>query len=156
MILRDESIKEWVRNGGISPINFDNVNPASIDLTLSHRWQQFEEDGTLTPMRDGNVVLWPYRPVLVSTREIVTLPNNIAGQCLLKSSTARMGVSMSPSGWVDPGFTGQLTFTLFSMVPAILTHRRRFIQLILMQLDGESGGYDGHYQGQRGPKGHWK
>ncbi len=69
----------------------------------------------------------------------------------LRSSLSRIGVIFNNAGWVDPGFKGTLTLSVFNSnsCPVKIKKGTRFAQLILMRLDSESEGYAGKYSGQR-------
>jgi dCTP deaminase len=94
--------------------------------------------------------------VLASTIEWVHLPLDIAGMIWLRSTWARAGLLFS-GGWVDPGFNGNLTLSLFngSNADIRIGVGERVAQLAFLKLKSESEGYSGIYQeseGRIGPK----
>ena len=111
-----------------------NINGASIDVTLGrYIWTEDPRGGTVDlSAKDGpamtrhDLVEHPYlmRPgefVLAQTHETFNLPNTIAAEFKLKSSTARAGLQHALAGWADPGWHGSvLTLELTNS----LTHHR--------------------------------
>lgn len=150
MILPDFKIRQWAELGGIEPFNSAHINPASVDLTLGAGYIDLRtgEEHALT----DSLLLVPGEAILATTAEYIRLPGIYAGSVYLKSSLARLGLDHSLAGWVDPGFSGQLTLELHSHRPIELRPCQRIIQLVLwiMQMEPDSV-YNGRYQGQRGP-----
>lgn len=143
MILRDKDLIEWGYGGGVAPFYPDNVNPASIDLTLADTFR-WSDGGKL--ITDDVMDLVPGLCLLCSTVERVRLPDDVAGLIVLKSSLARRGLAMA-GGWVDPGWDGVLTIALHCTAQQAAVYAgERFVQLVLMRLTGPSSGYDGRYQ----------
>ena len=146
MILPDWKIRQMCAEGLVSPYDEGMVNPASLDLRMGVGWYDFDARQVL-PVGG----LEPVRTVLVTTLEVVTLPLDVAGQLVLKSSMGRRGVSMPAAGWVDPGFGGTLTVQLSTCVPVEFEVGQPFLQMVLYRMAGNpDDGYDGRYQGQRG------
>lgn len=73
--------------------------PASVDLVLG---------GHVGDV----IILEPGEFMLAHTREAVTLSEYVCGMVMGKSSWGRMGLQIQNAGWVDPGFSGQLTLEL--------------------------------------------
>lgn len=98
----------------------DLINPASLDLRLGtflqveqrfSRRLRLLDIGWATEQRP--YWLWPRRFVLAETLEIFNLPDDIAGQFVLKSSRAREGTQHMLAGYCDPGWHGsRLTLEL--------------------------------------------
>ncbi len=57
---------------------------------------------------------------------------------------------LNNAGWVDPGFKGTLTLSIFNPndSPVKIQKGMRLFQLILLRLDKESEGYSGKYVNQ--------
>ena len=89
--------------------------------------------------------------VLASTVEWIHLPLDIAGMIWLRSTWARVGLLFS-GGWVDPGFSGNLTLSLFngSDGEIRIEEGERIAQMGFLRLEGGSEGYKGAYQGSMG------
>lgn len=88
--------------------------------------------------------------LLCHTIEYVKLPNDLIGICELRSTFARMGLSIPPT-IIDAGFEGQLTLELIgSNFPIKLYNRQRFLHVIFSELRTPAISYKGKYQGQKG------
>ena len=131
MLLSYTELLDLIAQGVIdAPI--ENVNAASIDLTLDSKIL-FEQDRTLwgKPIdlankesietyahemsKDGYVLL-PGAFILASTRETFNLPDYISAEYKLKSSMARNGLEHLNAGWADAGWHGsKLTLELKNM-----------------------------------------
>lgn len=139
MVLPDKSIKEL--NLIKENFNENNLQPASYDLTLD-----LGEETTTT--------LKPGEARVLSTKEVINLPKNVAAKTFSKSSYARAFVSAGDvGGFVDPGFTGTLTLLVvnFGEKDFILWNDTPFCQIKFERLeDSAEESYNGHYQNQRG------
>lgn len=63
-----------------------------------------------------------------------------------------MGLFVQNAGWVDPGFTGEITLELFnaSEAPIKLTPNTRVAQLVFCTMSGSCDNpYNGKYQFQK-------
>jgi len=140
-MLSDREIREHLDRGALIENHAEEcIQPASYDLRVGSR---------------KAVAILPHEHVLVSTIERVTLPDDVAGMVWLRSTLARRGVLFG-GGWVDPGFRGNLTISLYNAGrdPIELEPGQRIAQLIFLRLPPTSG-YAGRYQdseGVRGPK----
>lgn len=152
MMLSDTTIRKLIADGLIDPLPHDHqIQPASVDLLL----------GDVAPSQVGPDWWWLYPSEfrLASTLETVTIPADVVGMVAGKSSLARVGLTVEQAGWIDPGFTGQITCELFnaSREPIRLTREMKICQIAFMRLDQPaarpygSEGLRSHYQGQRGP-----
>ena len=108
----------------------------------------------------GGFLLEPGEFVLASTIEELTLPDDIAARIEGKSSLGRVGLMIhSTAGFVDPGWTGQLTLELSNIgrMPILLRYGMRIGQLSFNRLSSPVERLYGHpelgskYQGQSGP-----
>ncbi|RLE75681.1 MAG: dCTP deaminase [Thermoprotei archaeon] len=99
---------------------------------------------------DDSFVLQPYMKVLVSTMEYIRMPDDVAGFVELRSTFARLGLSIPPT-IVDAGFEGQLTLEVHGgAFPVVLRKGMRFAHVVFMKLLSRTEPYRGKYQGQRG------
>ncbi len=156
MIKPDHWIRQWGRDGGVSPFEESQVNAASYDVRVSDHW--------ICPTRDPeefrapDIKLFPGEVVLASTIEQVKIPRTVACDLKLKSTLGRLWINHSLAGWCDPGFEGDITLELQNLGPApfVLTAGRRIAQLIFIAMESEpevaygEPGSTSHYQGQRG------
>ena len=174
MILTDVDIKDRIQLGAldIRPFRPENVQPASIDLTLD--WD-FRAPRDLTsdvwetqrlikvePRDDQTFYVQPDGFYLVSTQERIRLPYNLVGRVEGKSSLARRGLMVhATAGFVDPGFDGQITLELCNVSPNIIIVRPNMLiaQIVFFQCVREadtpygSKKLNSHYQYQQAPTG---
>lgn len=110
---------------------------------LSRLYRCYEAGDTINVPRRGRLLL--------STVERVCLPPDVVGFVNLRSSLARLGLSIPPT-IVDAGFCGQLTIELVgSSFPVRLRPGMRFLHLVLARTCTPAGKpYSGKYQGQKG------
>lgn len=132
---------------------YDQINPASVDLTLS---SSFMTEGWDEPKEFDEFILEPGQFVLASTREQVDMPKWLAGLVAGKSSWARLGLVVESAGFVDPGFKGTITLELKNLNQRhelILQAGERICQLVVHRLTAPadvSYGDVGNYHGQTG------
>lgn len=130
-----KGLVEMVKAGVINA-NPENINGASIDITLDNIIRTEFEDGD-DPLTSSSVYvnlskkenittdemimdkfgycLKPGEFVLASSVEVFNLPRNIAAEYKLKSSLARNGLQHMLAGWCDPGWTNsKLTLELYN------------------------------------------
>jgi dCTP deaminase len=164
MVLSNHCIKEMLKKGElvIDPIEDKQIQPASVDLRLSDEILiskgdeiNFGQEPEYERIQKEEITLPPKTHVLVRTNERVELPKNVGGIMKLRSSLSRIGVILNNAGWVDPGFKGTLTLSVFNSndVPVKIKAGTRFSQLILLRLGEESAGYQGKYTNQTGTTG---
>lgn len=161
MIWSDACIKQGQRCGkiNISPFNEDMIQPNSIDLTLDDEImiydKIFDEFDTVRISDYGFIDLMPNEFVLASTAEKVSLGNGVCAQVDGKSSYGRKGLLVHvTAGWVDSGFSGNITLEMATLgQPIRLEAGMPICQLVLYdaypseKLYG-SEGLGSHYQGQ--------
>lgn len=170
MILSDRDIRiamsEPRNQLVIDPMPADDCfQPASVDLTLGCYANFAAND---IPMSSGYSEKFDeYNPVrlrrgcfvLLSTVEKVTIPDWLVGQVDGKSTWARQGLQIHcTAGYIDPGFSGQITLEVVNHGPEIrLVPGVKIAQLILMRLTTQALRPYGHpdlksrYQHQSGP-----
>ena len=169
MFLSDVDIREGIKKGEIliKPFNEENIEPASVDLTLG-------EDYLISDYHNGpSVIVFGEKPVyerkkreiitvppnefiLATTDEYVKIANNIIAHVEGRSSVGRMGLFIQNAGWVDPGFEGNLTLELYNAnrLPIKLKAGMRICQLNFAHTKTPSKNpYQGKYKGQRGVTG---
>lgn len=144
MVLNDIHILDLITKKNLieSPHNYTDykVNPASLDLTSSiHR------------------LIYPGVSLLVATQEVIRMPSDLTGLIMLRTSMFRKGLALASPGWIDPGFSGNLTvrITNVSEIPVTLEHRERFIQIVFQTMTAPPGAdYSGKYQNSKGVVGY--
>lgn len=163
MILGDFDIEFQIRTGGINiePYSADLLQPASYDLTLGPYVTFIDKpNGPWVEKFDGDDLHFYLNPddfVLLSTIQKVTLGSYHAAQVAGKSTLARKGLIIESAGFVDPGFTGQLTLEVKNIGPnPILLHAGMPIaQIVFYQMVSPArnpyNSKRNHYQNQVGP-----
>jgi dCTP deaminase len=126
MILSDKTIREYMEQGRLSvtPIEDVQIQPASVDLKLGDHFLRVKHPAGMMielsqkpkyeDVVDNQIIIPPCAYILATTREYVKLPDDVAAFVQGRSSLGRMGIFLQNSGWVDPGFEGEITFGLFN------------------------------------------
>lgn len=117
-LLTHTELCELVEQGVIQNVPYENINGASIDVSLAdgfykERCPASEKTinlGAKEPpamiYATGRLVLRPGDFALAATEQIFNLPNDIAAVYVLKSSMARAGLNHLNAGFCDPGWHG--------------------------------------------------
>jgi len=131
LTLREVSV---IQSGGM--IDFDNSQRVISDVS------PLVFDGL------GDIELIP-GTYLITYNEIVHLPKNLMALGRPRSSLLRCGVTIGTAVW-DAGYEGrsQSLLVVYNTRGIRLQKNARLMQLIFMEMTGESGGYDGIYQGE--------
>lgn len=157
MVLCDLDILQMMTEGVFDKAFINNINPASVDLSLGEEIR--DVDGHLIDKlgKNDEFVIKPNQFVLAHTLERINMPINLLGIVKGKSSLARKGLIVEFAGFIDPGFTGQITLELknVSDKPVTLKKYMRICQLCFLKMDGAprypyGAGEDSHYQHQTG------
>jgi dCTP deaminase len=177
MIFSDRTIKESIAAGRIviDPYDEHMVQPSSVDLRCGSVFRVFEnhryphidpkapQDDLTTPVEcstDEPFILHPGEFVLGSTFEIVGLADDVVARLEGKSSLGRLGLLIhSTAGFIDPGFSGQVTLELSNVanLPIAIYPGMKIGQVSFYQLSTPaenpygSAGAGSKYQGQSGP-----
>lgn len=177
MLLSDTDIRAALDSGEatLDPYYPALVQPASIDVRLASAFCVFDRhraacidpsqnQADLTRLvdvpRGEAFVLHPGEFVLAATLERVTLGPALAGRLEGKSSLGRLGlVTHATAGFIDPGFTGQVTLELSNVatLPIKLWPGMKVGQLCFIRLTSPAaapygqGAAGSRYQGQQGP-----
>lgn len=171
--LADRDIRARLNDDlSIEPVDLDiQLQPASLDVRLSSEdmlimagdeypcidpqtVQSQNQSLRVTP--NDTFVLPPQRVVLASTKEKVSLPNDLVAHVEGRSSVGRMGLLVHvTAGYIDPGFEGAITLELFNLhqhTPVEIPTGMRIAQLTFTELQcAAEQTYDGKYQHQDGP-----
>ena len=177
MVLNDGEIQSEIHSGRIiiEPLDFGDVQPASVDVHLSDKILVFRNSrrpyidvrkdvSDLTEMvairDDAPFILHPGEFVLGSTIEDIGLPNDLVARLEGKSSLGRIGLLIhSTAGYVDPGWRGRLTLELSNVnnLPITLYSGMPIGQISFTRLSGPairpygSAQLGSKYQGQSEP-----
>ena len=164
MIYGDRIIRDLLENGLVKAPGVDpsQVNPASLNLRLGNTflimretnmgirlgdevpYSRFEvPDGGCFPMEPGDFIL-------ATTKEVLQLPDNVAGFIQGRSSIGRIGRTTQNAGFVDPGFHGAITLELVNESGHNLYLKPGYpvAQIVFMEAKNVSHPYEGKYNGQ--------
>ena len=164
-VLSDRDIKkrlEWLGGLHIDPLGDGQIQPASVDLRLGSEVRVFQDipQNTPRPILDVDevdngpsvverlgpgpdypgeldYVLLPGQFILAATYEKITVPDDLVGRLEGKSSLGRLGLLVhSTAGYVDPGWSGDLTLELtnVSTFPIRLRYKMLICQISFITL----------------------
>ena len=176
-MLSDKGILRAQRSGELKvfPWRPELVSAASLDVTLYNKILVQIEGGYIDPGESsgnwletesqelpqivGGVFIHPGDFMLGCTQEIISLPDNMTARIEGKSSLARLGLlTHVTAGFIDPGFTGQITLELKNVgtTPILLVPGMKIAQLCFIPLDeavkNPYGSNGSMFQGQLGPQ----
>ena len=155
MVLSDRTIRSEIDAGRIVIDPFDEglVQPSSVDVRVDSRFrvfhnarypyidvrQQMPDLTELVQVRDSEpFILHPGEFVLGQTLERVTLPDDLVARLEGKSSLGRLGLLIhSTAGFVDSGFSGNLTLELSNVanLPITIYQGMPIGQISFMRMD---------------------
>ena len=168
MILSDGEIRDYLATGElvIEPIEQAQIQPASVDVRLGNTFCVAKDSPTGIIRLDDKIeyqtftqdkyILLPGQFVLATTMERISLPKFLTIFVEGKSSLGRLGLFIQNAGWVDPGFSGEITLELFNASRfAIELHAgNRIAQLVIAKTGKEvEKPYHGKYLNQMGATG---
>ncbi len=156
MVLSDRTIRSEIDSGRIviDPFDASLIQPSSIDVRVDRRYRVFHNQrhpyiDVRKPMEDLTelvdiggeepFILHPGEFVLGQTLERVTLPNDLVARLEGKSSLGRLGLLIhSTAGFVDSGFSGNLTLELSNVanLPITIYEGMPIGQISFMRMDG--------------------
>jgi len=156
VVLSDRTIKAEVEAGRIvfEPYDEGLVQPSSVDVRVDGKFRVFHNSrhpfiDVRKPMDDLTelvevgkeepFILHPGEFVLGQTLEKVTLPDDLVARLEGKSSLGRLGLLIhSTAGFVDAGFSGNLTLELSNVanLPITIYEGMPIGQISFMRMDG--------------------
>lgn len=170
-VLPDYQIEFYCKEHGmVTPYRPEHLQPASIDLTLSHDFRVFKdnssikyidladpstyEDLTEPVFVEHEFVIHPRSFVLGATDEVVKIPDELVSRIEGKSSLGRLGLVVhATAGYIDPGFHGKITLEMSNWldIPIVVRPGQPFCQLAFQTMaDKPLKPYQGRYQGDMG------
>lgn len=168
-VLSDRDIHKLCGHGVVDPYFIDNVQPASIDLSLGEEFIVFDKHEQkfldLKDVKDDSArkvhktadegfTLHPGEFVLGVTLERVNMPNDIVARIEGKSSIGRLGIMVHvTAGFIDPGFLGNITLEIVNLrsLPVVLRPKKPICQLSFHRMETvPQKAYTGRYQGADG------
>ena len=175
-VLSDNSIKRELESKRIiiNPLDYNDIQPASVDLHLSKDLRVFTRGLSRIDVRsdlkhltkaeeiheNAPFLLHSGAFILGSTVEWVEIADDLVARIEGKSSLGRLGLLVhSTAGYVDPGWKGDLTLELFNCSPLPITLYRGMPigQISFLNLSTKadrpygSKSLRSKYQGQTGP-----
>jgi len=177
VVLSDRSIRQEIEDGRIviDPYEERLVQPSSVDVRVDRRFRVFRnsrypyidvrqqmEELTEPVSIEGEepFILHPGEFVLGQTLERISLPDDLVARLEGKSSLGRLGLLIhSTAGFVDPGFSGNITLELSNVanLPITIYHGMPIGQISFMRMDQPvehpygAGANASKYQGQGEP-----
>ena len=150
MILSHETIKFLVEEKEltIKPLFLDTIRENGVDLRVGREYYMKEK----IERTDGEIQIPPKEFAILTTKEVIELPDNIVGFCNLRSTWARRGLLIPPTV-VDAGFRGILNIEIFNATNSLISLPvgERFLHVVFDHLDrATTHTYRGKYQNQRG------
>ena len=146
-ILSDVRILEQLYEGDISiqPFIYENIQPASVDLTLDDKIRVFSgtNEKFIKAYGEGHedyieVVIDKYllRPnefVLAGIREKLTIGKKFTAKIDNRNSLARMGIDVSLGSFINPGYIGKMTIAIKNnnSIPVEICKGMRICQLVV-------------------------
>ena len=115
MILSDRDIDHIIKSGQaflVNPYNEEMLQPCSVDLSLGDELKTL--NGKSIDLSQGSYKIKPKEFLLGSTMEKVHIPHDLCGHIDGKSSIGRLGVFIENSGFIDSGFTGNVTLEIYN------------------------------------------
>ena len=151
MILSDKHLRELGKARLlIEPLNLENIQPASVDLTLSDSFLLGQNN---MRVEVDEIEVKPLQFLLGSTVEAVNVPRDHCAFVHGRSSVGRNGLFVQNAGLIDPGFSGNITLELFNASQRTLKLRAGMLicQITFHWLTSPSDNpYNGKYVGQTG------
>jgi len=163
MILGDRDLKYYLEKGLIKIVPFSEeiIRENGVDLRIGSSFAKLKRNNRVFKLGEkiedfyetinsNEIVIYPHEHILMTTLEYLELPNDVMAFVNLRSTFARLGLSIPPT-IVDAGFKGQLTIEVVgSEFPIKLESGQRFLHLIFARtLTPVEKPYNGKYQNQQ-------
>ena len=166
MILSDFDLRNYIKSGRLIIEPFDEmiIRENGLDLRLSNEICELHAtNDTLDPFtevdltkyykcwKSDEIIIKPFSVYLLATVEYVKVPPELMAFVELRSTFARLGLSIPPT-IIDGGFEGQITIELHgSTFPIRLKANIRFLHVVFSKVTSPiERPYCGKYEGQRG------
>lgn len=163
MILASSEL-EKIAKDNITALNNENIRGASIDLSIGDKALIQKNKGNEDIIDLFNLDcdkelcnniyeeidlakgydLKPLTYLYASSVEKVTIPKDMCGILLPRSSFARIGLILPISSYANPGYSGNLPIVVFNASNSIIRIPPyiRIMQLLLCEIKGESIAYE--------------
>ncbi|EAJ1119950.1 dCTP deaminase [Campylobacter lari] len=155
MILGTSELKKISKS--ITSLNENNIKGASIDLSIGDKAKVKKDDRVIDLFKldcDDNLCddiyqeidlakgyeLKPKEYLYSSSVEKVTIPKNMCGIILPRSSFARIGLILPISSYANPGYVGNLPIVIFNASNSVIKIPPyiRIMQLLFCEIKGEA------------------
>ena len=134
-VLSDNEINNRLDELFNTPVKSDDVQPCSVDLHLDNLLLNLDDEEF--NLKEEEYVLQPAEFILGSTKEYVTIPDDLVAQVDGKSSLGRLGIAIHiTAGWIDAGFNGNITLEIKnnSNKPFVLKNGMSIGQIVFITL----------------------
>lgn len=168
-VLSDVRILEqlYEENISVDPFIYDNIQPASLDLTLGETIKTLGKKAAIRAYGNNNDMyvekkfdtyqMEPGELILASVREKITISSQFAARIENRSSLARLGIDVSTGNFINPGYSGNMTIVIKNnnTVPVEICKGMRICQLVIEDV-GPTPSFaygtksDAKYQGEKG------
>ncbi len=148
--LSDEKILECILLGEMEIVPFvqEHIQPSSIDLTLDVHYSTLKDVDCIDTSSDnsdnydkhtidGELILQPNDFIIGRIAEKLTMPKDCTGHIYSRNSLIRLGIDVSLSGYINPGYSGRLPIVIKNMgnAPVRLIPNMRICQLELVRTE---------------------
>lgn len=139
-MLNDNEILYYIEKRQLISDNYnpDCLTPNGYDLRIGEHTEDTVEKNQL---------------FYISSLEKLDLPDNIVASLFIKSRYARHGI-FSSFGFVDAGFSGNLTLAFYNFGDPLQIHSGlKFVQIVFYEINSPAKNYalrSGNYQNSRG------
>jgi len=177
MILSDQDILKRIKKGDlkIKPFNTKNIQPSSLDISLSDKIRVFENwdigvidvknfvdpSKLISINKKDGFIIHPGEFVLGATIEELSVPRDLVVKLEGRSSLGRLGLIVhATAGYIDPGFSGTVTLEISNIanLPIRIYPGMRIGQFSFYQMTSDalnpygSKKLGSKYQGQKNPE----
>ena len=163
MFLSENEIWEYIKKGEliIEPFSPEVVDKNGLDLRVGQEYAVIKpsdepvdiaeikgiEDIGEVKTAEKDIILKPGYIYLINTLEFIVMPKDLIGVCCLRSTFARLGISIAPT-IIDAGFRGKIVMEIHPSCRPVKIHvGDRLLHLLLGRLITPTS-YTGKYQGQ--------
>lgn len=147
MVLSGKTIQKLISEDKIkiNPLENGSVGSVAVDLHLDSNALN-PDSGKEVGLADFHLSLDEF--FLANTKEFITLPANLMGRVVARSSLARLGVLVTfDADILPPNYAGKPLLTLknLSRKPVLLKPGLAVAQIMFEQVDQEVEGYKSRY-----------
>jgi dCTP deaminase len=139
-MLNDIEISSYIKDGKLIGENYDPdcLTPNGYDLRIGEHSGETVEKNQL---------------FFISSLEKLSMPDNIVAALYIKSRYSRHGI-FSSFGFVDAGFSGNLTMTFYNFGDSIrINSGMKFVQIVFYEINAPAKNYasrSGNFQNSNG------